>query len=1536
MFKLFLQIKSIWRIALLVSVLTPSALVLGSANVLTYHNDPARTGLNTNETILTPANVNAANFTRLFTLPVDGYVYAQPLVVTNVTFPNLGEVHDVVYVATEHDSVYAFDANNSGSPLWQVSFINPAAGITTVTSDDVNCDDLVPEVGITSTPVIDPDSGTIYVCARTKEVVGSVTNYFHRLHALDLGTGAEKFGGPVEVTANVAGSGDGTDGAGHVAFNPLTQFNRTSLLLNQGVVYVGSAAHCDNGPYHGWLLGYGAQTLTLNNAFNTTPNGGMGGIWMAGCGPACDANGNIYVITGNGTFDPTPGVNCFGDSFLKLSTTNGLKVADYFTPYDQAFLSSADLDLGSGGALVLPDEVGSAANRHLLVGAGKEGTIYLISRDNMRHYSAANNNAIVQSLTGIIGECFCTPAYFNKKIYWLGTGDILKAFTITNGHLSTSPTLQANTTFGFPGATPSISANGTNNGIVWALQTDDYKNNGPAVLHAYDANNLSVELYNSSQAGGRDQAGIAVKFTVPTIANGKVFVGGQYSLSVYGLGTALSTPVINPSSGVFANSAYVTISESSPGTAIYYTLDGTTPTTSAIPYTGQFQITDSTHIAARAFATGAFDSGIGTADITVIHPNIDTINPSCSILSPTSGQRWSNAVFNATGRAGDNQAVANVYYNLNNNGWNSAATGDSWANWSASFTLSPGTNTLYAYAIDSAGNQSSTDSATINYIAYESLPVCFDSNSGTISPNYKNASLQIGANYTMTATAKAGYAFVNWMDNSGYVLRNKPAIKFTMTSGLALVANFIDISRPTASITNLPANGVVSNDLFIIQGKAADNVGVANVYYNLNDYGWYVANSDNNYASWSGLVDLKPGTNFITVSANDAAGNYSIKTTNRIIYIVSGAITIRTNINGGGITPNYNNTLLQIGMNYTVTATPKPGFLFTNWTDNNNSVVTNTATLKFTMSSNLLFTANFTDIGKPLVSIANIPVTGMISNSLFSIKGKASDNLAVANVYYNLNDSGWNSADTTNNWTNWTGLVSLNPGTNYIAISAKDDAGNYSISNSFRLIYVVSGILTINTNGKGYISPVGNGALLQIGKEYTLAATPGIGFVFSSWSDASSTLATNKPALKFVMKSNLVLTAHFVDVSKPVLSVLSPLSSTIATAEYFNVIGKAADNAAVADVRYQINNGAWYSANTTNNWINWMVTLDLTPGTNYFAAYATDTSGNVSLTNLVKFIYKTAPDSLIGLKAEITPDGGTTSEMAFGAGVFSQNSSDLNNPNGVGVYAYTKLNPNTGLLKTTFTRPPRLTNDVNAATQVLNLYFGAPSQARYINTNNGNTGGIIFASTPTLAPPNLFNQTVVVVDENGGGNSTRFTLVQSIESDLLTHITNAPISYAYAPYGPLTGLIRQTGSNGVAYTFATARGTNYGTTYSEAYDLSGNMTGARQGVFGLASQRKSGNSPTNLISRGALVTSPGDRFSLSFDVNSFTQLDANNHSIIEGTGSYDYILVDTNTGILNLNFTSSSQTSSALFMFASPNFAVFTNLDTTMGTAIFK
>lgn len=501
---------------------------VSAASVLTYHNDLGRTGQNLNETLLTPASVSSTTFGKLFSDPIDGQAYAQPLYVPNVTITGQG-THNVAYVATENDTVYAFDADRAGSALWHTSLL--LNGGSAVASGDTSCDQIVPQIGITSTPVIDLTSNTLYAVAMTKEGA----TYFQRLHALDITTGQEKLGGPVVITATVPGTGAGNSG-GNITFDAFSQLNRPGLALVNGMVYIAFGSHCDIGPYHGWVFAYSASNLTQAGVYNVTANGSQGAIWQTGDAPAVDSGNNLYVMTGNGTFDADTGGVDFGDSFLKISKSgSSLTLSDYFTPFNQANLDSSDQDVGSGGPLVLPDQ--SGAHPHLLVGASKPGTIYLLNRDNMGHYcnGCSSDTQIVQSLPSAIGASFGTPAYWNGNVYFLGVGDFLKAFSVTNGMLSTSPTSLAPTTFGYPGATPSISASGTTHAIVWALQ-NDAAGSGPAVLHAYDATNVATELYNSNQAAGsRDAAGVAVKFTVPTVVNGKVYVGTSSELDVFGL-----------------------------------------------------------------------------------------------------------------------------------------------------------------------------------------------------------------------------------------------------------------------------------------------------------------------------------------------------------------------------------------------------------------------------------------------------------------------------------------------------------------------------------------------------------------------------------------------------------------------------------------------------------------------------------------------------------------------------------------------------------------------------------------------------------------------------------------------------------------------------------------------------------------------------------------------------------------------------------------------------------------------------------------
>jgi hypothetical protein len=489
-------------------------------SVLTYHNDLARTGQNLNETLLTPASVGSDQFGRLFSYAVDGQVYAQPLYLPGVIVPGKG-IHNIVFVATEHDSVYALDADNSLAPLWQVSFLNPAQGVTTASAAVVGCASITPEVGITATPVIDPTTGTLYVVAMTQE--GPAGNYVHRLHALDVTTGAEKPGSPVVIQASVPGTGDGNT---VVQFQPWLYKERAGLLLLNGVVYTAWSSQCDSGNYHGWIIAYNAWgsnagSLQQVAAFTDTPNWDAGAFWQGGAAPAADANANIYIVSANGTFDANMGGSDLGESVLKLSTGKGVTVADYFTPYNADVLSDQDLDLGSSGALLLPDGSGSAAHPNLLVTGSKSGTIYVLDRDNMGHFQPNGNSQIVQSLAGAVGPLFGIPTYFHNTVYFSAAHDQVKAFSLQNGLLSTLPVSASSSTFALLGTVPSISASGAANGILWTID--------PAgQLHAYDASDLSHQLYQGT-------VGSSVKFSTPTIANGKVYVGTLDSLVVFGL-----------------------------------------------------------------------------------------------------------------------------------------------------------------------------------------------------------------------------------------------------------------------------------------------------------------------------------------------------------------------------------------------------------------------------------------------------------------------------------------------------------------------------------------------------------------------------------------------------------------------------------------------------------------------------------------------------------------------------------------------------------------------------------------------------------------------------------------------------------------------------------------------------------------------------------------------------------------------------------------------------------------------------------------
>lgn len=501
-------------------------------DAVTHHYNIERTGLNSAETVLTHANVTESKFGLLRILPADGVVDAEPLFLSNLEIG--GKVRNVVYVASEHDSVFAFDAD-TGARLWTHSVLG--AGETT--SGDFGCGQISPEIGITSTPVIDRKAGphgTIFVVGMSEDQSG---NYHQRLHALDITTGAELEHSPTEVQATYPGTGDNSSN-GRVVFDPAQYAERSGLLLLNGAIYLGWTSHCDSGPYTGWLMGYSESTRAQTSVLNLTPNGSEGSIWMAGSGLAAGPEGYIFFLDANGTFDPTldskgfPANGDYGNGFIKVSTTGGkLAVADYFEMYDTVGESNGDEDLGSGGAILLPDMKDAEGRIQLLaLGAGKDGNIYVVNRANMGKFNPNNDNAIYQEIDGEINGAWSKPAYFNNTVYYATAGDTLKAFPITNAKLATAPSQQSTISFNYPGATPTISANGTNNGIVWAVESAQ---GSPAVLHAYEAGNLQ-ELYNSGQAAnGRDSFGDGNKFTTPLEIDGKVFIGTPSGVAEFGL-----------------------------------------------------------------------------------------------------------------------------------------------------------------------------------------------------------------------------------------------------------------------------------------------------------------------------------------------------------------------------------------------------------------------------------------------------------------------------------------------------------------------------------------------------------------------------------------------------------------------------------------------------------------------------------------------------------------------------------------------------------------------------------------------------------------------------------------------------------------------------------------------------------------------------------------------------------------------------------------------------------------------------------------
>jgi Legume lectin domain/Chitobiase/beta-hexosaminidase C-terminal domain len=596
--------------------------------VPTWRYDLAHVGQNTNETALTPSNVQQSSFGKLFSVAVDGTLYSQPLYVPGLTIN--GAAHNVIFVATGHDSLYAFDADSNGganaNPLWKVSLLTAAhgagAGATTVPWQDTASPDVAPEIGITGTPVINPATNTLYVVAATKE--SGV--YFSRLHAINILTGAEKANSPVVISATVAGTGNGSSG-GKLSFSPLWQNQRSALNYYNGYVYFAYGAHGDNGPWHGWIFSYNATTLAQAAVVCTSPNGYGAGVWEAGAGMPIDddgAGGRMFLTTGNGTFNTFPPFSEsteIGESIVGFNLSNGgLQATDGFTSFNGTHLNNGDLDQGSGGLLMVPDQQGSYP--HELIQAGKEGRILVLNRDHLGGYagaSAPSNTNIPQDIPSEINGLWSTPAYWNGNVYTWGNGDVPKLFKMNSGVLSTEPSSKSTITSAFPGASFSVSSNGAQDGVAWAARTDQFNTKGAAVLYAWDANDLTDLLYASSSNAKRDAAGAANKFAIPIVTNGKVYLVANGQLDVYGLFNGEPTaaePVITPDGGSFAGSQSVSLSTTTSSASIYYTLDGSVPTPASTLYSESITVSVDTTVRAIASAPGFVQSGVSSASFT--------------------------------------------------------------------------------------------------------------------------------------------------------------------------------------------------------------------------------------------------------------------------------------------------------------------------------------------------------------------------------------------------------------------------------------------------------------------------------------------------------------------------------------------------------------------------------------------------------------------------------------------------------------------------------------------------------------------------------------------------------------------------------------------------------------------------------------------------------------------------------------------------------------------------------------------------------
>jgi hypothetical protein len=751
--------------------------------VLTWRYDVTHAGQNTQETALTPANVASNAFGKLFSLSVDDHVFAQPLYVPNLKMSD-GQVHNVLFVATENDSIYAFDADTKGSPIWQISLLTAAHGASAGATPKPQADvapsqDIGPNIGITGTPAINSATNTMYVVANTKES----GQYFSRLHAINIITGAEQSGSPMNITATATGTGDNCSG-GTISFSPLWENQRPALNYYNGYVYFAYSAHGDICPWHGWLFAYNATTLQQTAAICLTPDDHGGSVWGSGAGMPIDTNvsgGRMFVVTGNGARStPFQANSDYGESVVAFNIANGqLTPTDAWTAFNYLQLNTQDWDQGSGGLLMLSDQPG--AHPHMLITAGKEGRITVLNRDSLGGLApsgaTSNTNALQDITVSSIqqGQGFWgTAAYWNGNVYVWAGGDIPQdngisnvgmAFKLNNGVLGTTPSSETSFTSAYPGPTFSISSNGTQNGIVWAVKADQFNSGGPAVLYAFDPDDLTNILYESDTNASRDSGGRANKFSVPVVTNGKVYVAASGEVDIYGLLNTPPTtaaPVITPNGGTFSSPQSVTMSSTTNSSSIYYTLDGSQPTTASTQYSGAITVSTNTTINAIATASGYAQSSETSATFTFSNQT-----PAVT-FSPAAGT-YATA---QTVTISDTDASAKIYYTTD------GTTPSSSSNPYSTPIQVGMSETIKAVAIDPA--MSNSNIGTAAYVIQNGANPSFSMSGNPVTVSEPGAS----ATATVTITPSSGF--------TGTV-----SVTCTVSGGSGAV--------PTCSVTQPPA-----------------------------------------------------------------------------------------------------------------------------------------------------------------------------------------------------------------------------------------------------------------------------------------------------------------------------------------------------------------------------------------------------------------------------------------------------------------------------------------------------------------------------------------------------------------------------------------------------------------------------------------------------------------------------------------------------------------------------------------------------------